>query len=80
MCPCRRHDDQRLEIEEHLFADAFDVHQVFDLLEAANLLPVLDDARGHGEPDARSASSSVAVAVLMLIEAGAGVVFAGLLL
>src|SRR4029079_7494052 len=34
----------RLQLEEALFADPFDVHQVFHLLEVPVLLPVLDDA------------------------------------
>src|SRR5687767_11446094 len=35
--------DERLELEETRFPDAADVHQLLDLLEAAILLPVLQD-------------------------------------
>src|SRR5215210_1595491 len=34
----------RLQFQETLFAEALDVHQLFDLLEAAVLLAVLEDA------------------------------------
>ena len=35
-----------------LFADAFDVHQLLDLLEPAALLAVFEDALRRGTPDA----------------------------
>ena len=49
-----------------------DVHQVFNLLERAVLLPVLDDARRHRRADARQLLEIGDVAVLRLIGAGAG--------
>src|SRR5215831_6211898 len=49
----RRHRDLGLELEKILFADATYVHQLFDLLERAVLLPVLHDARGSLGADAR---------------------------
>ena len=53
--PCRssaRHDDQRLDLQEALLADALDVHQLFDPLEAAALGPVLEDPFGGLAADA----------------------------
>ena len=44
LCLLVRDGDERLQLQEALLADALDVHQLFDLLEAAVLLPVLDDA------------------------------------
>src|SRR4030095_7759142 len=41
--PVAAHGDERLQLQEALFADAPDVHQFFDLLEASVLLAVLDD-------------------------------------
>src|SRR5204863_3406921 len=43
----RWNDDERLELEEALFADAFHVHQLLDALEAAGLGPVLDNPLGR---------------------------------
>ena len=48
----RRNNDQRLELQEALLADALDVHQVFDPLEAAALGAILDDSLGGLAPDA----------------------------
>jgi hypothetical protein len=42
----------RLELEERLLADALHVHQVFDLLEAAVLLTIVEDPRGQRRTDA----------------------------
>src|SRR5688572_11685737 len=44
--------DERLEFQEALLADALDVHQLLDLLEAAVLLAVLEDSLGRGGADA----------------------------
>src|SRR5215470_7176694 len=49
----RRYRNLRLELQEVLLADATDVHQLFDLLERAVLLPVLHDARSGLGADAR---------------------------
>src|SRR5262245_14585443 len=40
----RRDNDQRLQFQEALLADALHVHQILDALEAAALGAVLDDA------------------------------------
>ena len=45
-------DDERLQLQEALLADAPHVHQVLDLLEAAALLAVLEDPFGRGLADA----------------------------
>src|SRR5215216_5859681 len=42
-----RHDDEALELEKVLLADAFHVHQLLDLLEPAALLTVFQDPGGH---------------------------------
>src|SRR5262245_56075778 len=45
--------DERLQLEKALFADPFHVHQLFDLLERAVFLPILDDPLGRAGADAR---------------------------
>src|SRR5262245_4837856 len=47
----RRDGDEWFHLEEALLPHAADVHQVLDLLEAAVLLPVVDDALRHLRPD-----------------------------
>src|SRR5262245_33840141 len=49
----RGNDDQRLELEEAFLADALDVHEVLDLLEAAVLLAIVENALRCRPPDAR---------------------------
>ena len=49
----RRNGDERLQLEEALLADALDVHQVLDPLEAAALGPVFENAFGGLAADAR---------------------------
>src|SRR5688572_10311193 len=46
-----RRGDEGLDLEEAFLADAFHVHQLFDLLEAAALSSVLEDALGGLLPD-----------------------------
>ena len=47
-----RDGDERLQLQEALLADALDVHQLFDPLEAAALGSILDDAFGGLAADA----------------------------
>src|SRR6185436_18668290 len=47
-----RYGDERLELQKTLLADAFDVHQILEPLEAAGLGPVLDDSFGGLTSDA----------------------------
>jgi hypothetical protein len=49
----RLYDDERLQLEEALFADSSDVHEFFRFLEAAVFLPILDDAFRRCAPDPR---------------------------
>src|SRR5262245_65997869 len=51
--PVRRHCELGLELQEVLLPDAGHVHQVFNFLEGAVLLPVLDDPCRHLRADAR---------------------------
>src|SRR5262245_30707440 len=44
--------DERLQLEKALFTDPFHVHQLFDLLERAVFLSVVDDPLGGAGADA----------------------------
>jgi hypothetical protein len=44
--------DERLQLQEALLPDAFDVHQILNFLKAAALLPVLENPLRGGRPDA----------------------------
>src|SRR4051812_22476356 len=53
VCLLGANRDQRLQLEEALFADPFHIHQLFDLLERTVLLAVIHNPLSGAGADAR---------------------------